>query len=63
MLFAFFALIVGGANLVYVNFELGQYSAALGLPLGVVYAVLPISGILIIWYKAIELANPQKYLA
>ena len=63
MLFAFFALIVGGANLVYVNFELGQYSAALGLPLGIVYAVLPISGILIIWYKAIELANPQKYLA
>ena len=63
MLFAFFALIVGGANLVYVNFELGQYSAALGLPLGVVYAVLPISGILIIWYKAIELANPQKCLA
>lgn len=63
ILFALFALIVGGINLVYVNFELGQYSAALGLPLGFVYAVLPISGALIIWYKIIELANPQKYLA
>ncbi|MGO4912096.1 MULTISPECIES: TRAP transporter small permease [unclassified Leeuwenhoekiella] len=62
MLFAFFALIIGGGNLVYVNYELGQYSAALGLPLGVVYMVLPISGILVIIYKAIELANPKKYL-
>ena len=63
VLFAFFALIVGGGNLVYVNFELGQNSAALGIPLGYVYVVLPISGALIIWYKGIELANPQKYLA
>ncbi|MFI8379455.1 TRAP transporter small permease [Leeuwenhoekiella sp. NPDC079379] len=62
MLFAFFALIIGGGNLVYVNYELGQYSAALGLPLGVVYMVLPISGILVIIYKSIELANPKKYL-
>ncbi|RXG12459.1 TRAP-type C4-dicarboxylate transport system permease small subunit [Leeuwenhoekiella aestuarii] len=63
ILFSFFALIIGGGNLVYVNFELGQNSAALGIPLGYVYVVLPLSGALIIWYKAIELANPKKYLA
>ncbi|MEH6659305.1 TRAP transporter small permease [Leeuwenhoekiella marinoflava] len=63
ILFAFFAFIIGGGNLVYVNFELGQSSAALGIPLGYVYVVLPLSGALIIWYKAIELANPKKYLA
>ncbi|WP_405329038.1 TRAP transporter small permease [Leeuwenhoekiella sp. LLG6367-2.1] len=62
ILFAFFALIIGGGNLVYVNYELGQYSAALGLPLGIVYMVLPISGVLIILYKSIELSNPKKYL-
>ena len=62
ILFAFFALIIGGGTLVYVNYELGQYSAALGLPLGIVYMVLPISGVLIILYKSIELSNPKKYL-
>ncbi len=60
--FSMLALIVGGGNLVYVNFELGQSSAALGIPLGYVYLVLPLSGILIIIYKSIELANPKKYL-
>lgn len=60
--FSILALIIGGGNLVYVNFELGQSSAALGIPLGYVYLVLPLSGILIIIYKSIELANPKKYL-
>ncbi|WP_416444887.1 TRAP transporter small permease [Leeuwenhoekiella sp. A16] len=62
ILFSILALIIGGGNLVYVNYELGQYSAALGLPLGFVYMVLPISGVLIVFYKVIELANPKKYL-
>ena len=62
ILFSILALIVGGGNLVYVNFELGQSSAALGIPLGYVYLVLPLSGVLIIIYKLIELANPKKYL-
>ncbi|MEH6405687.1 MAG: TRAP transporter small permease [Leeuwenhoekiella sp.] len=62
ILFSIVALIIGGGNLVYVNYELGQYSAALGLPLGFVYMVLPLSGALIVFYKLIELANPKKYL-
>ncbi|PHQ29609.1 TRAP transporter small permease [Leeuwenhoekiella nanhaiensis] len=62
ILFAILAMIIGGGNLVYVNFELGQSSAALAIPLGYVYMVLPISGVLIIVYKVIELANPKKYL-
>ena len=62
ILFAIFAMIIGGGNLVYVNFELGQSSAALAIPLAYVYMVLPISGVLIIVYKVIELANPKKYL-
>ena len=62
MLFSLFALIIGGGNLVWVNYLLGQTSAALHLPLSVVYAALPISGILIIFYKLNEVFNPKKYL-
>ncbi|MCF4101060.1 TRAP transporter small permease [Gillisia sp. M10.2A] len=56
-------LIIGGGNLVYVNYDLGQSSAALEIPLYIVYAVIPLSGILIIAYKSNEILNPEKYLS
>jgi TRAP-type C4-dicarboxylate transport system permease small subunit len=56
-------LIIGGGNLVYVNYDLGQNSAALEIPLYVVYMVIPLSGLLIIVYKINEILNPEKYLA
>ena len=62
ILFSLCALIIGGGNLVYISYLLGQTSAALNLPLSVVYAVLPISGILIIVYKLNEVFKPKKYL-
>lgn len=43
-------LLVGGARLVYLQLILGQTSAALGLPLGVVYLALPLSGLLFLFY-------------
>ena len=55
--YMFDALIIGGGNLVYISYLLGQTSAALHLPLSVVYAVLPISGLLIIIYKLNEVFN------
>ena len=60
--FGFTVLIIGGSNLVYVNFLLGQSSAALEIPLYIVYLVVPLSGILIIVYKVNEIMNPEKYL-
>lgn len=42
--FAALVLVFGGGRLVLSSFELGQRSAALGLPLGVVYLALPLSG-------------------
>lgn len=60
--FCFTVLIIGGGNLVYVNYDLGQSSAALEIPLYIVYLVVPLSGILIIIYKVNEILNPQKYL-
>jgi TRAP-type C4-dicarboxylate transport system permease small subunit len=62
ILFCFLVLVIGGSNLVYLNYLLGQTSAALNIPLGAVYTVIPISGVLIIIYKINELLNPKQYL-
>ncbi|WP_299432205.1 TRAP transporter small permease [uncultured Maribacter sp.] len=51
ILFCLFAFVIGGARLVYITYVLQQYSPALQVPLALVYMVLPISGILIIYYK------------
>jgi TRAP-type C4-dicarboxylate transport system permease small subunit len=48
--FALFVMVIGGTWLVYTRFYLGVKSAALALPLGYVYLILPVSGILIIYY-------------
>jgi len=49
--FALFVMVFGGCWLVYTRFYLGVNSAALALPLGYVYVIVPISGILIIYYS------------
>jgi len=51
ILFALAVLVIGGSRLVYVTSTLGQVSAALQLPLSVVYTVLPLSGLLVIYFK------------
>lgn len=55
--FCFFALVIGGFRLVYISYLLGQQSAALQIPLALVYISLPISGLLIIYYKVSNLLN------
>ncbi|ANW95226.1 C4-dicarboxylate ABC transporter permease [Wenyingzhuangia fucanilytica] len=55
ILFAFAAMVVGGLRLVYISFLLGQTSPALQIPLAFVYAVIPVSGALIIYYKITDL--------
>ncbi len=49
--FALFAMVVGGSRLVYISYLLGQKSPALQIPLALVYTVIPLSGLLIIYYK------------
>lgn len=46
--FALLVPIVGGLALVRLSVELGQRSASLDLPLGWVYAALPVAGVLIL---------------
>lgn len=62
ILFCLTVLVVGGGNLVYVNYELGQSSAALNLPLSWVYSIVPVSGVLVIFYKVNEIIHSKKYL-
>lgn len=51
ILFALFVMVVGGSWLVFTRFLLEVKSAALELPLGAVYIVVPISGLLIVYYN------------
>ena len=49
--FAVFVLIVGGSNLVYLTWLLGQYSPVLDVPMAFVYIVIPASGVLFLIYS------------
>lgn len=51
ILFAFFIMILGGFRLVDLTFNLKQISAAMGIKMGYVYSVIPLSGLLIIYYS------------
>lgn len=61
IIFCFGALVVGGTRLVYITYILEQYSPALQIPLALVYLVIPISGLLIIFYKISDILNKQLF--
>jgi TRAP-type C4-dicarboxylate transport system permease small subunit len=48
-------MVLGGGNLVYITFVLEQTSAALDLPLAYVYMIIPISGLLVLYYQFLEI--------
>jgi TRAP-type C4-dicarboxylate transport system permease small subunit len=55
LLFAVAVMVVGGIILMYTRFVLEVKSAALQLPLGYVYIVMPISGLIIVYYKILHI--------
>lgn len=55
ILFAFFVFVYGGTRLVYITLQLEQASAVLQIPMGYVYLVLPLSGLLMIYYTVVAL--------
>jgi len=57
--FALIIMIIGGGNLVYLTLSLGQKSSVLQVPLGVVYSIVPFSGLLIVFYSVYHIFNPQ----
>ena len=63
ILFALGVLVVGGANLTYITFLLEQASPVLGIPMGFVYIVVPVSGMLFVVYGVLgllEMNNTNK---
>ncbi len=59
-LFALFVMFVGGTILMYTRFILQVKSAALQLSLGYVYIIIPISGLIIMFYEVIHMINLKK---
>ncbi len=60
IMFALLVMVVGGIRLMYVTSVLGQMSPALRVPMWVVYSVLPISGVLIVYFKLRDLFTSTK---
>jgi TRAP-type C4-dicarboxylate transport system permease small subunit len=54
LIFVIFVMIIGGTELTLKTLESGQISPALGLKVGIMYSVIPISGIL---FAATALSN------
>ena len=55
--FSLLVMVVGGADLVASNFELGQVSPALHVNMGYVYLAVPISGFFLTLYAVIGLVE------
>ena len=56
-LFALIVMVVGGFNLVYTTLHLEQLSGTLRVPLGYVYAILPFSGLLIMYFSVYHISK------
>lgn len=58
--FVLAVMVVGGLRLMYVTQTLGQLSAALRVPMYLVYAVVPVSGLLVAYYKLYDIVQLQQ---
>lgn len=59
-LFALVVMVIGGMNLVYTTLHLGQLSGTLRIPLGYVYAIFPLCGILIMCFSVFHISKISK---
>lgn len=60
LFFAFSVMVMGGINLVYITFILGQKSATMQIPLAYIYTILPVSGLLVIYYQVFQISNHYR---
>ncbi len=59
-LFSLFVMVIGGFRLVQITLTLNQISAALQIPLGYVYTIIPISGIIMMFYSVTFIIEELK---
>ena len=55
-------MVIGGINLINILLKSGNISPALSIPIGYVYAVIPFSGLLIIYYSLFDLFSGKKVI-
>lgn len=55
ILFCLAVMVTGGGWLVYTTYELKQLSPALGLQLAYVYIVIPLSGLIVVYNKLVDI--------
>lgn len=60
LLFALIAMVLGGSNLVYITYILEQKSATLQIPLAYIYAIIPLSGLLVVYYQIFQISSHLK---
>ena len=58
--FSLFVMVIGGFRLVDLTFTLDQTSAAMGIRMGYVYSVLPLSGLIMIYYSVVAMIEIVK---
>lgn len=59
-IFVFVIFLFGGLRYIFISFKLGQTSAALEVPMWYVYLVLPLSGIIIIYFKILSIRDAYR---
>jgi|SRR5690606_12289890 TRAP-type C4-dicarboxylate transport system, small permease component len=62
-IFSAWVMVYGGVNLVKLQFDLGQTSAALEINMGYVYSVIPIAGVLICIYAIDNIFSAKTRLS
>jgi len=62
LLFALVVMVIGGVRLVVITLTLNQISAAMQIPLGYIYTVLPLSGALMVFYSYYFIISQIKML-
>jgi len=62
VVFCLAIMVLGGIWLVYTRFVLGQISAAMQIPIGYVYMIVPISGLLMSYYAIDDIRLLNKEL-
>jgi len=61
LLFALSVMVVGGIRLVYISLSLNQVSPLLEFPKGYIYTVLPLSGIIIVYYSLANMYDEEPF--
>lgn len=59
-LMAFSIMVIGGIRLCQLSFQFGQKSAALQIPLGCIYIIVPLAGLLICYYSIDTFIDKRK---